>query len=272
MLSYGVLIFTTALILAIVASLILSLHLSLGEPLRQVYNHFRFKTIEITVIVLIATNIVNLAAYLQPSQLSTSLVHGLEGSTVVLLQNFTHPLATAFFVFSYLVIYPVIIILTYFKLHSAAEEASIKYTTSYVLLLLFSAPIFYIFPVEVTGYYLEEMQPLLYSYHPYIYEGLTSFDPLTKALPSLHTGITVLAASYSYKYTKNYRWAVLFFGSSVIFSTFYLGVHWITDALIGALLATLSYYLVEKEFVTHNRFPQPVLNWQVKLLNRIRSQ
>jgi membrane-associated phospholipid phosphatase len=272
MLSYGVLIFTTALIGVVVASLILSLHLSLGEPLSQVYRHFRFKTIEITVIVLIATNIVNLAAYFQSSQLFTQFIHSLEGSSVVLLQNFTHPLATAFFVFSYLVIYPVIIILTYFKLHSIAEEIGIKYTTSYILLLLFSAPIFYIFPVEVTGYYLEEMQPLLYSYHPYIQEGLTSFDPLTKALPSLHTGITVLAALYSYNYTENYRWPVLFFGSSVILSTFYLGVHWITDAVIGALLAALSYYLVDREFVTHNHFPQTIIDWRMKFLNRIRSQ
>ncbi|MEF8880522.1 MAG: phosphatase PAP2 family protein, partial [Candidatus Nanohaloarchaea archaeon] len=88
-----------------------------------------------------------------------------------------------------------------------------------------------------------------YEFHPYINQGITTFDPLTKALPSLHTGISFLAFAYSAKYTETFRYYAGLLTGLIIFSTFYLGVHWITDAILGALLAFTSFYIFDSGLI-----------------------
>ncbi|PSH00097.1 MAG: hypothetical protein BRC28_01145 [Nanohaloarchaea archaeon SW_4_43_9] len=260
MYSENVLLFAGGLVGTILVSLVLSFFVALKEPLSELRKHFSFKNLKVIGYALIASNIVNIFSFFQPMPMFTPVIHWIEGSSVVAFQYFTHPLLTVFFIFTYLVVYPVLMVLTYFKLHSLDNGSEMKYVGSYMLLIIVSAPFFYLLPVEVTGYYLPGVEPLLYEFHPIIYQGITTIDPLTKALPSLHTGMSVLAAIYAFKYTKNYRWPILGATLAVIVSTFYLGVHWFSDALLGAIMAFMTFYLVDRGIVTSKRVPDRVVD------------
>lgn len=264
MISFSVLVFASSLVGSVLAGLVLSIHLMYDRPLKQAYDHLSWQTVKVVVAALVASNAVNAVSYFQPQDMFTPFIYSLEGSAVAFFQSFTHPILTILLIVAYLIAYPVLVVLTYLRLHSLDAEAELNYVGSYVVIILASAPFFHFLPVEVTGYYLEGVKPLLYEFHPIIHDGITSFDPLTKALPSLHTGISVLALCYSLKYTEKYKWYATLTTGTIILSTFYLGVHWITDAVLGAVMAVLSFYLVDSGIIGSSRVPE---NWK----NRIRQ-
>lgn len=252
------LLFTGGLFRTIVISFIASLLLVFKEPLNEIYNHLHLRTVKAIGSALAVSQLVAFISNLQGPTLYTSLVYALEGSAVALFQSFTHPVLTTFLIFAYMVAYPVLTLLTYFKLHSFENGSELKFAGSYVLLTAMAAPFFYFIPVEVTGYYLEGVKPLLYEFHPIFYQWFTSFDPLTKALPSLHAGISMLSVFYAWKYAKLYRFVAGFVTLTIIFSTFYLGIHWITDAVIGTIMAFAAFYLVDTGRITSDILPDRV--------------
>jgi hypothetical protein len=63
--------------------------------------------------------------------------------------------------------------------------------------------------------------------------------------PSGHTEITLLSIMLGFKYKAKARWAVLFIGSGLIFSTVYLRYHYFIDLVAGALVALLALYTAE---------------------------
>jgi len=62
-----------------------------------------------------------------------------------------------------------------------------------------------------------------------------------KAFPSLHTGLSVLAALYARKVDSRYANTVTALTVGIVFSTLYLGIHWVIDAVFAMLLVWVAY-------------------------------
>ncbi|WP_435347549.1 phosphatase PAP2 family protein [Haloarchaeobius sp. HRN-SO-5] len=189
----------------------------------------------------------------------TSVIYDLEGTTVLLFQSFTWEPLTYVLTFVYLVGFPFVVLFTYFKLKVHDPEQARRYSAAYAMLVLFALPYFLAFPVAVTSEYLGQaangepvMQALMYDLHPIISEGITSTDTLVKSFPSLHTGLSALAAVYARETDRSYARLAGGLTVTIIFSTFYLGVHWLTDAAFALVLVGIAYYLSQ-------RIPDPAI-------------
>ncbi|MWG35867.1 phosphatase PAP2 family protein [Halomarina oriensis] len=183
----------------------------------------------------------------------TSHVYELEGSAVASFQSVvgvapewvTYSL-TAFFTVAYLVAFPFIVLFTYFKLKAHDETQARRYAMAYVALVLAAVPFFLLFPVGIPGLYLPVVDPLMLEFDPVIRAGVLATDTLVKAFPSLHTGLSVLAALYARNATENYARVVSVLAFVIVLSTLYLGIHWLTDALAAAVLATGVYWFSQR--------------------------
>ena len=184
---------------------------------------------------LIASGVAGTASELSPypAATGTAAIHALEGETVALFQQVVHPALTQFFVAVYLLVYPALLLGTYLVLKRQNRERSLDYVFTYTAVVVVSTPFFYFVPVGVTGYYLDSVAPLLYTY-----EGVGSFmnavDTLNKAFPSLHAGLAMSATLYAPKGYERLSWGVT---GLILVSTLYLGIHWLTDLALGVALA-----------------------------------
>jgi membrane-associated phospholipid phosphatase len=146
----------------------------------------------------------------------------------------------------YLAGFPFVVLFTYFKLKVHDEEQARRYAVAYVILVLTAVPFFVLFPVKVSSLYLTTVEPLMYELSPAIQHGIHSTDTLVKAFPSLHTGLSMLAALYARKADSAYAYTVGTLSIAIVFSTLYLGVHWLTDAVFAMVLVGVAYYISQK--------------------------
>lgn len=56
---------------------------------------------------------------------------------------------------------------------------------------------------------------------------------------------------------------------AIILSTFYLGIHWITDAVLGAAVALTSFYLVDKGYLDSSLIPEGLKSFVKKKLDSL---
>ena len=171
----------------------------------------------------------------------TNVIYAIEGGTVELFQIVANPVLTVFFTTIYLVGFPFVVIFTYFKVKAHSPRQAYRYAFAYATLVLLAVPFFILFPVKITSLYLSNVQPLMYELSPVIRHGVYSTDTLVKAFPSLHTGLSVLAALYARKADERYANTIAVVTGCIILSTIYLGVHWITDAVVALLLVSVAY-------------------------------
>ncbi|WP_440989803.1 phosphatase PAP2 family protein [Haloarchaeobius baliensis] len=183
----------------------------------------------------------------------TSVIYDLEGTTVLAFQSFTWEPLTYLLAFVYLIGFPFVTLFTYFKLKVHDREQARRYCAGYAMLVLLALPYFLAFPVAVTSEYLGQtasgepvMRALLYDLHPIVSEGITSTDTLVKAFPSLHTGISAMAALYARETDRPYAWLAGILTVLIMFSTFYLGVHWLSDAAFALVLVGIAYYISQR--------------------------
>lgn len=174
----------------------------------------------------------------------THVVYGVEGSTVAAIQSVASPPLTWTLAAFYLVVFPVLVPFTYLalKAHASARDAR-RYAVSYVLVVLFALPFFLRTPVSIPALYPPaNVDPLVFV-TPDVEAGMLATDSMLKAFPSLHTGLSVLAALYARKTTRHYALAAAGSAAVIVVSTFYLGMHWFVDAAAAAVIAGGAYSL-----------------------------
>ena len=176
----------------------------------------------------------------------TNTIYSIEGATVETFQAIASTPLTVLFTVVYLVGLPFVVLFTYFKVKAHDEEQAYRYALAYIFLVLFSVPFFILFPVKITSLYLSGVQPLMYQLSPIIQHGVYATDTLVKSFPSLHTGLSVLAFLYARKADRAYAYTIGVLTAGIVFSTLYLGVHWLTDAAFGVVLVLLAYYASQR--------------------------
>lgn len=181
----------------------------------------------------------------------TPMIFGWEGSFVKNLQElFYSPWITPILAYFYLLVFQALIIGSigvYLIQHNKAHV----YATCYAILINYAMaiPFFLLFPVNeawsyqpagVTFYMLEVFPNFESVYRP--------LSGLNNCFPSLHTSLSVTMAILAFR-SGNKRWAIITGVSAalIVFSIFYLGIHWLSDMIAGSLLgifaSTLGIYL-----------------------------
>ena len=191
----------------------------------------------------LVTNVVNALAHRYHAERTfTWLIYEIEGPVVAAFQTVASTPLTMVFTAAYLVGFPTIVLFTYFKLKVHDEREARRYALAYVVLVLLAVPFFVFFPVGIPALYAPvDIEPLIFELSPVIRAGMLATDTMVKAFPSLHTGLSVLAALYARKAGQRYAATAFVLAGAIVLSTFYLGIHWLTDAVFAFVLVGVAY-------------------------------
>lgn len=194
----------------------------------------------------------------------TPMIFQWEGFFVKRVQEiFYRPWLTPILAYFYLLVFQALIIGSigvYLIQHNKAHV----YATCYAILINYSMaiPFFLLFPVNETWSY----QPAGVTF--YMLDVFPNFESIYRPLsglnncfPSLHTSLSVTMAVLAFR-SGNKRWAIItgISAAIIIFSIFYLGIHWLSDMVAGTLLglmaSTLGIYLGK---LTHQKATHSLL-------------
>jgi membrane-associated phospholipid phosphatase len=174
-------------------------------------------------------------------------IRSIEGNVVYWFSQHWIPALVYFFVFMYIAVYPFALWFSpvYFLL--ADEKKSMK-TLAYGSLIIYAVALpFYLFVPVTNVYKFYGLGSALNNVIPSVENFFYSVTTQNNSFPSLHTAMTILVA-WSVRLTgnKKFTYFAYFCMVSVILSVIYLAIHWITDVIFGALLATLVIFILNR--------------------------
>jgi len=176
-----------------------------------------------------------------------NIIVNFENGMVYWFSQNWNPILLYFFVLIYIIIYPfsVWFSLVYFILDK--QKKALK-SLGYALVITYAIALpFYIFVPITNVYTYYNVDSALEIVLPSIEQFFYSTTTCNNCLPSLHTAMTIFIA-YCGSLTKNKKFAYFtyFMMASVIISVFYLSIHWITDVIAGAAVASVTIFLLER--------------------------
>ncbi len=178
----------------------------------------------------------------------TSLFFSIEGGIFGYIQAIQFPELSAYLGFMYLFGYVIIVAfpaLAYFCLPSLTHLKELL--AAYIVNDVVGITLYVIFTVYGPrnlgrGF----AQPILYDIYPDAVEITGTVNVPINVFPSLHASMAATVIIFSWRTRHIYPvWTVVatVYGGSVIFSTMYLGMHWISDVLAGLVLAVGAVYI-----------------------------
>lgn len=183
----------------------------------------------------------------------TGVIYSLEGEFVALLQSVVAPPLVSFFSFVYLYGYVFLVsfpVVLYWLLEDSEplRKTLLAYTLNYAFGLVCYTLFIAFGPRNLLP---DTVQELLYATYPQSQVLTSTINTNTNAFPSLHTSLSVTVALLARRTREQYLgWATLapILAALVVISTMYLGIHWATDVVAGALLAVLSVRFAERYY------------------------
>jgi len=172
----------------------------------------------------------------------TGYIHSLEGGFVPWVQSFATPPLTAYFSFVYvygyafLLVFPVAAYLAHPE-PRRLRELVVGYGLNYVLGLVCYALFVAYGPRNLLA---DQVDSLLFVTYPEFQLLTSQVNTNTNVFPSLHTSLSVTVAALAVRSRAVYPlWAVVAtaLAASIVVSTMYLGIHWLTDVVAGVALA-----------------------------------
>jgi membrane-associated phospholipid phosphatase len=170
----------------------------------------------------------------------------LDGNLHVRLQAMLpQPWLHALFTFAYVAGYPFLIIFTpmlgiWMGRGAMARRALGAYALCYAVAL----PFYLFVPVQEVWAYDPHVQNIATSYD-WVRTHLYSFNEINNCFPSLHTAISVAMAGVAWRGpSRRYRHLSWLLAALIVFSTVYLGIHWVVDVVAGLVLAVVAVHFV----------------------------
>lgn len=174
----------------------------------------------------------------------TPHIFAIEGHFVQAVQHlFYSPWLSPIIVFFYIFMLQAVLAAS-LGVYLLDNNRMILYATCYAIIMNYAIaiPFYLFFPVnEVWSYAPAGVRFVMLDVFPRFEEEYRPLSGINNCFPSLHTSISVTTALLAYR-SGNRRWMTITTISAVVivFSIFYLGIHWLTDMIGGTLLAILS--------------------------------
>ncbi len=167
----------------------------------------------------------------------------IEGPLLAACQAWTPPALNALAVMIYVAGFPALIVAAVLvalaqRRRRLLELVALGFLANYVLVQLF----YFFFPVSEAHSILPGVRELMAQISPRLAASYRPMSGLDNCFPSLHTSLT-LTMVLSLRLLGNRRLNLVFglFAATIVASTLYLGIHWVSDLLAGGAFAWLCH-------------------------------
>ncbi|GFZ85928.1 hypothetical protein GCM10008018_35010 [Paenibacillus marchantiophytorum] len=173
----------------------------------------------------------------------TKSIYGIEGNFVPAIQNFFHnDILTYVSSYFYVVVFPAVMIAS-IALYTYQKNYKLFYAICYALMFnyMVAIPFYLFFPVNEVWSFHPNVKLLILDAFPTFEQDYRPLSGLDNCFPSLHTSISVSMAVIAVK-SRNTFWKIFVPISSafIIFTIFYLGIHWLSDMCAGVVLGVVA--------------------------------
>lgn len=181
----------------------------------------------------------------------TRLIWRVEGEWVAVFQGWTLTPFTWFMAWAYVIVFPAAVPWTMAVFDYLGEtRRNIAVLIGYIMNYLLVFPFYVVFPVRECHAYAPGgrhfVRLALDDLHPAIMEVLRPMSGIDNCFPSFHTSLVVTMTLFAWSSGRKAFAAVMSTMTlSIIFSTLYLGIHWVTDVVAGVVVGVLAWLLGE---------------------------
>ncbi|MCY9661074.1 phosphatase PAP2 family protein [Paenibacillus chondroitinus] len=173
----------------------------------------------------------------------TKSIYSIEGNFVSAIQHFFHnDILTVISSYFYVVIFPSVMIAS-IALYTFQKNHKLFYAICYALMFnyMIAIPFYLFFPVNEVWSFHPNVKLLILDVFPTFEQDYRPLSGLDNCFPSLHTSISVSMAVIAVK-SRNTFWKIFVPISSafIIFTIFYLGIHWLSDMCAGVVLGVVA--------------------------------
>ena len=220
-------------------------------------NYFLYATIGFAIIAIdvwltaLDENFTNIVKGWRGGEDFTPLLWAIEGDFIKVFQKWTWTPLTWYMGWAYIIVFSAVmpwamVVFDYLGETRRNISLLIGYLINYLLVL----PFYFFFPVLECHEYRPGGEPfvrlLLDDIDPAIMEVLRPMSGVDNCFPSFHTSLFVTVALFAW-FSGRRAFGILMavLCCSVILSTLYLGIHWVTDVAAGIIVGILGYVLGE---------------------------
>jgi membrane-associated phospholipid phosphatase len=216
-----------------------------GSFVQEVFTNHKFMLHLITVIAILFFNKIELTIEKNMDYHAdfTNSIFKIEGNFVAAIQHFflndRLTYASSFF---YVVVFPAVMIAS-IGIYTYQKNYKLFYAICYAIMInyMVAIPFYLFFPVNEVWAFHPNVSLLIQDVFPTFELEYRPLSGLDNCFPSLHTSISVSMAVIAVK-SRNLFWKLFVPCSStfIIFSIFYLGIHWLTDMVGGVVLGVAA--------------------------------
>ncbi|ELY79121.1 phosphatase PAP2 family protein [Natrinema gari] len=180
----------------------------------------------------------------------TAEIYAVEGSFVAGLQSIVPDTLIGFFSAMYMFGFPYLLVsalVLYFLL--ATQRRFKQLLVAYALNTLVGSIFYTLFIAYGPRNHLSTVNGLMYEFYPQTQELTAEVSANTNVFPSLHTSLAVIVAIFAWRSRRDYpRWFPIasVVATLVVFSTMYLGIHWLIDVIAGVVLGVWCVLTAER--------------------------
>jgi len=184
----------------------------------------------------------------------TEFIYSLEGTVVATIQSLVPGWLTLYFGYVYVYGYAFLLVFPLLAAMLAAERRHLRHTAfAYAINYTIGMCCYLLFIAYGPRNYMPALvEPLLFDTLPRFQLLTSEVNANTNVFPSLHTSLSVTVALLALRDHETFpKWTpfAVFLAASIVLSTMVLGIHWATDVVAGALLATFSVWAVSSDRV-----------------------
>jgi len=171
---------------------------------------------------------------------------------------------------AYFVLFPLLMFSTALALGFRRQLRPFRvYTLSLTFNYFLSLPFFLFFPVPERWTYPASNAVLLSDMlSTKLIEFIRPISGLDNSFPSVHVAFSIITLLVAYRYRLQYRHTIACVALIVVLATFALGIHWIPDLIMGAVMAVMAFGLA---IVFDRRYADVVSEVPVKIA-RVKPQ